>query len=222
MKLNRQPLSLFSIGMKWETRRGSNIEFSQWNSTHTFSTRGSATEIHWGNSVFNGFNFAPHSKCHAGCCAQLGVFHKTRMSTFKIQQNDNDWSWAASFSDMQKRQTQTQSIILRCFSTILSVLCSKSLKLEGETQKNYPHNVSCKYVCLHFGCFIALNISVGSYIKHSLYSKLPFIYLFILPRASSGLYNSMLSILALHYLWTQMQTCGLRLNILHTCNCVSW
>lgn len=60
------------------------------------------------------------------------------------------------------------------------------------------------------GCFIALNISVGSYIKHSLYSKLPFIYLFILPRASSGLYNSMLSTLAVHFSWTKMQTWWLK------------
>lgn len=35
-------------------------------------------------------------------------------STFKNQQHDDDWNWAALFLDRQK---ETQTIILRCFST---------------------------------------------------------------------------------------------------------
>lgn len=44
-------------------------------------------------------------------------------------------------------------------------------KTRGRNTENFS-NVSCKYVCLHIGCFIALNISYGSYIKHSLHSRL--------------------------------------------------
>ena len=46
-------------------------------------------------------------------------------------------------------------------------------KTRGRNTENFPNNVSCQYVCLHGGCFIALNISDGSCIKHSLYFRLP-------------------------------------------------
>lgn len=66
----------------------------------------------------------------------------------------------------QKEETQT-------------ALHTLSLKPEGETnkqtKKHYPNNVSGNYVCLHIGYFMALNISVGSYIKQSLHSGLPLI-----------------------------------------------
>lgn len=57
---------------------------------HTFSTRGSATETHWGNSECSMASTShPTAWCHTGCCAQRGMFHKTRENTFKNQQNDD-------------------------------------------------------------------------------------------------------------------------------------
>ena len=69
---------------------------------------------------------------YADCCTQLGVFHKTAESTFKNQQHDNDWNWAALFSDRQKETTNHH---LEMFLYILSILCSESPKREGETQR---------------------------------------------------------------------------------------
>lgn len=89
------------------------------------------------------------------------------------------------------RKEQTQTITLRCFSTCC-LLCSKSPKLEGETSKqtkSYPANVICKYVFLHNGGFKALNLSVGSYIKHSLYSSLPLIFIYLLSQEQIQVYT---------------------------------
>lgn len=205
MKLNRQPLNLFSIGMKWETRRVLNIEFSQWNSTHTFSKRGSATEIHWGSSVFNGLNFAPTASVTQA--AELNLVCSKIQGQVLLKTSKMIMIGAELLHSQicKKDKHKHKPQFLDASLPVCSLLWVPKTRGRN-TQKIYPYNVSCKYVCLHIGCFIALNISVGSYIKHSLYAKLPFIYLFILPRASSGLYNSMLSILALHYLWTHMQT----------------
>lgn len=52
--------------------------------------------------------------------------------------------------------------------TVYSLLCVS--KTRKEKHRDFPNNVSGKYVCV-----IVLNISECSYIKHSLYSRLPFI-----------------------------------------------
>lgn len=71
------------------------------------------------------------------------------------------------YSRTGKKKPQT--IILRCFSTYC-LFFALSLQNEKEKHRDFPNNVSGKYVCL-----ILLNISEFSYIKHSLYSRLPFI-----------------------------------------------
>lgn len=122
------------------------------------------------------------------------------------------------------RKEQTQTITLRCFSTCC-LLCSQSPKLEGETSKqtkSYPANVICKYVFLHNGGFIALNLSVGSYIKHSLYSSLPLIFIYLLSQEQFQAYTTAQPGFWLYIIYEpKCKTGGFRLNILHTCNCAS-
>ena len=175
MKRYRQPLSLFSIGIKWETQRA--IEHCIF-SVEWLTCIYHKGFFHWDTREIRSARWLQlcTPRHYADCCTQLGVFHKTAESTFKNQQHDNDWNWAALFSD---RQTETTNHHLQMLLYIL--FFALSLQNEKEKHRDFPNNVSGKYVCL-----IVLNISECSYIKHSLYSRLPLFYLFILARTSSG------------------------------------
>lgn len=90
---------------------------------HTHLTQGLLPPRHTGEIQLSMASTShPTAQCHTGCCAQLGVLHKTRTSTFKDQQNDNNWSWVALFSDMQKKDKHKPSFWDASLQTVCSLL----------------------------------------------------------------------------------------------------
>lgn len=114
--------------------------------------------------MLDGFNSAPHGVTQTAALSLLCSIKQQKA----LLKTSNMIMIGTELLYSRTGKKKPQTIILRCFSAYC-LFFALSLQNE-EKHRDFPNNVSGKYVCL-----IVLNISECSYIKHSLYSRLPFI-----------------------------------------------